>query len=125
MCRPESTGRNIWYVGSALGSTLEASASSDWEGWTGSNCKHEAAQYIIERAKISHQHVAAGLTIPKPSTLDVRSHSDRPDMSVHLRNNLDTDEAMHRRRRDLEESEMRTAFTQAIKDAGYERPQFY
>jgi hypothetical protein len=80
---------------------------------------------IIERAEISLQHVAAGLTIPEPSTLDVRSHSDGPDMSVHLQTNLDTDESMHRRRRDLEASEMRTDFPQAIKDAGYERPQFH
>jgi aromatic ring hydroxylase len=87
---------------------------------------HEAAQLnIIERAESSRQHVAAGLIIPEPSTLDDRSHSDRPDMSVHLQNNLDTDEAMHRIRRDLEASEMRTAFTQAIKDAAYERPQFH
>jgi hypothetical protein len=81
--------------------------------------------YIIERAESSRQHAAAGLTIPEPSTLDVRSHSDKPDMSVHLQNNLDTDELMHRKRRDLEASEMRTAFTQAINDAGYERPQFH
>jgi hypothetical protein len=64
--------------------------------------------YIIESAENSHQHVADGLTIPKPSTLDVSSHSDRLDMSVHLQINLETDEAMHRRRRDLEASEMRT-----------------
>jgi DDE superfamily endonuclease len=81
--------------------------------------------YIIERAESSLQHVASGLKIPEPSTLDVRSHSDGPDMSVHLQNNLDTDESMHRRSRDLEASEVSTAFTQAIKDAGYERPQFH
>jgi hypothetical protein len=81
--------------------------------------------YIIEHAESSRQHVAAGLTIPDPSTLDVRDQSDRPDMSVHLQNILDTYEAMHRRRRDLEASEMKTAFTQAINGTGYEIPQFH
>jgi hypothetical protein len=46
-------------------------------------------------------------------------------MSVHLQNILDTYEAMHQRRRDLEASEMKTAFTQAINGTGYEIPQFY
>jgi hypothetical protein len=81
--------------------------------------------YIIERAESSLQNLAAGLKIPEPSTLDVRGRSDGPDMSVHLQNNLDTDESMDRIRRDLEASEMRIAFSQAIKDAGYERPQFH
>jgi DDE superfamily endonuclease len=79
---------------------------------------------IIERAESSLQHVAAGLTIPEPSTLDVRSHSDRPDMSVRLQNNLDTDESMHRRHRDLEASETRTAFTRAIKTPATEDRNF-
>jgi hypothetical protein len=46
-------------------------------------------------------------------------------MSVHLQNNLNKNEAMHRRNRDLEASEMRKVFIKAIKDAGYERPQFH
>jgi hypothetical protein len=40
--------------------------------------------YTTERGESSQLAGAAGITIPEPSTLDVRSHSDETEMSVHL-----------------------------------------
>jgi hypothetical protein len=64
-----------------------------------------------------------GITIPEPSSLDIQGHVEMTDMNVHLQDDLDMDQQMHKRRRDLEASDLRAYFTRLIQDTGQVRPQ--
>jgi hypothetical protein len=78
--------------------------------------------YIIERSEILQSDGETSVTIPDPSTLDTRGHTEVADMSLNFQDELDMDEQMHRRRRDLEPSDLREMFTRQIQDEGLIRP---
>jgi hypothetical protein len=79
--------------------------------------------YIIERSVCFHNSGEPGITIPEPSSLDIQGHIEMADMNVHLQEDLDTDQQIHKRRRDLEASDLRAYFTRLIQDTGHVRPQ--
>lgn len=64
-------------------------------------------------------------TVPGVWERDMRGFSPNDVQFVCLEDECDTDDARHRRRRDLEYSHMRTMFTNAIKDEGLCRPVIY
>jgi len=63
--------------------------------------------------------------IPIPSGVENAYHGTHPDYTVWLQDECDVDECIHRRRRDLEVSDLREMFTGEIKDAGLRRPAIY
>jgi hypothetical protein len=78
--------------------------------------------YIIDRSEISQSDGETRVTIPDPSTLDTRGHTEVADMSLNFQDELDMDKQMHRRRRDLEPSDLREMLTRQIQDEGQIRP---
>jgi hypothetical protein len=79
--------------------------------------------FIIETFELSLVQAGSALCVPDPSGIDNVGHRDAADMIVHLQNGLDTDDVLHRRRRDLEVSVLREEFTRMIDDDGIVRPQ--
>jgi hypothetical protein len=63
-----------------------------------------------------------GADVPRPSTVDISSHTVSPDYEVHEQDQLDTNDSLHRRRRDLEGSEQRLFLTSVVADLGLSRP---
>jgi DDE superfamily endonuclease len=59
--------------------------------------------------------------VPRPSTVDTCSHTVSPDYEVHEQDQLDTNDSLHRRRRDLEGSEQRVLLTSVVADLGLAR----
>jgi DDE superfamily endonuclease len=62
---------------------------------------------------------------PNPLTSDVTSHGTPAHLTIVLQDEADTDDALHRRRRDLETCELRETFTNEIAETGLERPRRY
>jgi DDE superfamily endonuclease len=79
--------------------------------------------FIIETCELSLVQAGSALCVPDPSGIDNVGHRDAADMIVHLQDELDTDDVLHRRRRDLEVSVLREEFTRMIDDDGIVRPQ--
>ena len=87
----------------------------------------KAAKLIIILCKL-HNFVIDEMNsceVPPPSGIDTTYHSSDPDFSVLPQDLCDTDENLHRRRRDLERSDLRDRFTSEIKDEGLRRPSLY
>jgi DDE superfamily endonuclease len=61
-------------------------------------------------------------TVPRPSGADSSGHYEPADMAVLLQDELDTDDRLHKRRRDTETSLMRDIFTKSIELNGMRRP---
>ena len=60
--------------------------------------------------------------IPVPSSADVGHHTEPEDRHVYLQDDCDLNESLHRRRRDLESSQLRHDFTVEIEASGRRRP---
>jgi hypothetical protein len=65
------------------------------------------------------------IAVPDFFEEDNEQHNDAPDRSVHFQGDVDTDNVMHRRRRDLESSSLRDIMTQELKDVGLRIPIWY
>jgi hypothetical protein len=79
--------------------------------------------YIIERSVGFRHSAEPGITIPEPSSLETQGHTEMADMNVHLQDDLDADQQMHKRRRDLDSSDLRANSTRLIQDTGQVSPQ--
>jgi hypothetical protein len=78
---------------------------------------------IMESCTMSLVNSGSLLCVPDPSGLENVGHRDAADIKVYLQDELDTDDFFHRRRRDLEVSELREELTRIIEDVGLVRPQ--
>jgi hypothetical protein len=66
----------------------------------------KAAQIVLVCMKLHNFIVEAdSADMPLPSAVDIFSHTVTPDYEVHEQNQLDTNDSLHRRRRDFEGSE--------------------
>jgi hypothetical protein len=83
----------------------------------------KAAQIVLVCMKLHNIIVETdGAKVPCPSTVDISSHIVSPDYEVHEQDQLDTNDSLHRRRRDLEGSEQRVFLTSVVADLGLSRP---
>jgi DDE superfamily endonuclease len=79
--------------------------------------------FVLEKADSSRNHLYSNAsTVPDPSNVDTSGHGEAADTRVHLRDEVDLDEPLHKRRRDLEVSSHREMFTNIIRDSGLVRP---
>jgi DDE superfamily endonuclease len=86
----------------------------------------KAAQIVLTCMKLHNFILDNGeLDIPLPCGVDTASHTQSPDYQVYEQDQADTQEALHRRRRDLESSEMRIELTAEIEDLGLARPAIF
>jgi DDE superfamily endonuclease len=68
----------------------------------------KAAQILLVCTKLHNFIVETdSADVPRPSPVDTCSHTMSPDYEVHEKDQLDTNDSLHRRRRDLEGSEQR------------------
>jgi hypothetical protein len=79
--------------------------------------------FIIEGCEMPLVSSGSVQCVPNPSGFDNVGPRDAADMKVYLQDELDTNDVLHRLRRDLEVSELREEFTRIIEDAGIVRPQ--
>jgi hypothetical protein len=83
----------------------------------------KASRLVVVCMKLHNFIVSNGsIAVPDAYEEDSIQHHDAPDYSVHAQDELDTDGARHRRRRDLETSELREEWTHKINDMGLRRP---
>jgi hypothetical protein len=61
-------------------------------------------------------------SVPEPSGIDNGNYRDRAGMEIHLQDDNDTDEALHKRRRDIEQCKIRWDYTKRIEELGLARP---
>ncbi len=66
---------------------------------------------------------SGSLEVPSPTHLDERHHDEPSDCSVYLQDECDEEEMMHRRRRDLENCNVRNFYTRVIKYRQLRRPE--
>lgn len=93
--------------------------------WRPLRCQLRRAPKIVSVCCKLHNYIidsgdASGP--PPPCTDDWGSHTEPADMTVHPQDLCDLDEALHRRRRDLEGSVLRQDFTDEIEATGRRRP---
>jgi hypothetical protein len=84
----------------------------------------KATTIILALAKL-HNYIIDNdgmITIPRPSGCDSATHREPADMAVLLQDQLDTDDALHRRRRDLEYSTLRQMLSETIELHAMRRP---
>jgi hypothetical protein len=83
----------------------------------------KAAQIVLVCMKLHNCIVETdGADVPRPSTVYIYSHILSPDYEVHEQDQLDKNDSLHRRRRDLEGSEQRVFLTSVVADLGLSRP---
>jgi DDE superfamily endonuclease len=86
----------------------------------------KAAQIVLVCMKLHNFIVDDGnIDIPLPGVIDFGSHTQSPDYRVHEQDQADANDALHRRRRDLEASELRSYQTEEIDDLGLSRPAIF
>jgi nuclease HARBI1 len=83
----------------------------------------KVAQIVLVCMKL-HNFVlkADSADVPLPSTVDICGHTVSPDYEAHEQDQLDTNDSLHRRRRDLEGSEQRIFLTSVVADLGLAHP---
>jgi hypothetical protein len=74
-----------------VGDILESYKRNSAEGIKSCRGVYEAAQFYYQ-----------SIAIPDIFEEDNEQHRDAPDRSVHFQDDVDTEDIMHRRRRDLE-----------------------
>jgi hypothetical protein len=57
-----------------------------------------------------------------PRGVDTSSHQEQADMAVLLQDHLDTDDRLHKRRRDTDTSRLRQIFIDSIELNAFRRP---
>lgn len=62
------------------------------------------------------------LQVPPPSNMDANHHTEVQDRYIHLQDECDLDELLHRRRRDLDASDLRRDFRNEIEADERRRP---
>jgi hypothetical protein len=83
----------------------------------------KAGQIVLLCMKLHNFVLDSGdMGIPAPCAADTSGHTHDPDYEVHEQDQADTQEALHRRRRDIESSALRAELTAEIKDLGLVRP---
>jgi DDE superfamily endonuclease len=83
----------------------------------------KAAQIVLICMKLRNFVLKAdSADVPLPSTVDICGHTVSPDYEVHEQDQLDTNDSLHRRLRDLEGSEQRIFLTCVVADLGLARP---
>jgi DDE superfamily endonuclease len=86
----------------------------------------KASRVVVVCMKLHNFIIGQGsIAVPDFFEEDNEQHRDAPDRSVHFQDDVDTDDIMHRRRRDLESSSLRDIMTQELKDMGLRRPNWY
>jgi hypothetical protein len=78
--------------------------------------------FIIECCEKLHSDSTSSSEVPEPRGVDYFGNTDPAGMEIHLQDDLDTDESLHKRRRDREQCVVRSHFTQLIEDLGVARP---
>jgi hypothetical protein len=83
----------------------------------------KAAQIVLVCIKLHHCIVETDCAdVPLPRTLDICSLTVSPDYEVHEQDQLDTNDSLHRRRRDADGSEQRVFLTYGVTNLGLARP---
>lgn len=87
----------------------------------------KAAQIVAVCCKLHNFIIdhACIVNIPPRTQSDVDNSSDPIDQTVHLQDDCDTHNELHRRRRDLEHSKIREDQTELIRQEGLRRPALY
>jgi DDE superfamily endonuclease len=86
----------------------------------------KASRVVVVCMKLHNFIISQGsIAVPDVYEEDNEQHRDAPDRAVHFQDGVDTDDVMHRRRRDLESSFLRDILTQELKDRGLRRPNVY
>jgi hypothetical protein len=71
--------------------------------------------FVLEMADSSRNHLYSNAsTVPDPSNIDTSGHGEAADSRIHLQDEVDLDEPLHKRRRDLEASSPREMFCSQI-----------
>jgi type II secretory pathway component PulM len=83
----------------------------------------KAAQIVLVCMKLHNFIMETDSTdVPRPSAVDTCSHTVSPHYEVHEQDQSDTNDSLHRRRRDLKGSEQRIVLTPVVGDLGLARP---
>jgi DDE superfamily endonuclease len=79
---------------------------------------------FVTLAKLHNFNIDEGAmpTVPRPCGVDTSSHQEQGDMAVLLQYQLDTDDRLHKRRRDPETSRLSQIFTDSIELNAFRRP---
>jgi hypothetical protein len=61
------------------------------------------------------------LAIPEPNVIELQNQTTPADQSFQFQNEVDVDDVLNKRRRNIEALRLRKVFTEEIRDAGLRR----